>query len=355
MCPFDDDGFGSIPTDSVYSVPQAIDIAAAELAAAQHGVISTEQLVSLGVPETTVVVRARPGGDYQRVLPGVFRLGACAPSAAGQASAALLYAGDPAAVVTGLAALHLYGVSTADRIASQFSSEIDIRLHVLVPHHVRRESHSYVRIERTRYLPAAATARGVPVAPVARAWIDAGRCICDIGVLRPLVAEVLSRGLVAASCLSETAATMPVRGSVAIRQAVDEVSLGVCDDSVEALRDAVIHEQLPLPHFLPTLLDRRGCFLARVHGYRAPEGVAFVLTDDICAIDIEGSPARLDDLRRTGVLVINVTTAQLRDEPTVALGPYRAALIESRGRPRPELRILRPAGGIGSRANAGVV
>jgi hypothetical protein len=339
---------------SMYEVEPAVDAAAAELARIQHGVISADQLIEIGVPETTVAVRARPGGEYARVLPGVFRLGSGSGCGAGQVSAALLYAGAAQAVVTGMAALHLYGVPSVDRIAAQFGDQIDIRLHVLVPHGVRRDSHGFVRIERTRYIPETNMVRGVPVSPVARAIVDAGRTIGDVSLLRPLISEAMNRGLVSSAELLDVAATMPVRGSVAIRQVVDEVSLGVASQAIADLRDAVLRADLPLPHFLPTILDRRGCFLARVHGYRAPEGVAFVLTDDPCSVAVAGATTRLADLRRTGVLVLEATSAELRADPIGSLAAYAAALAESAGRPAPDLRILRAPGGIG-RSVAGVV
>ena len=339
---------------SMYEVEPAVDAAAAELARIQHGVISADQLIEIGVPETTVAVRARPGGEYARVLPGVFRLGSGSGCGAGQVSAALLYAGAAQAVVTGMAALHLYGVPSVDRIAAQYGDQIDIRLHVLVPHGVRRDSHGFVRIERTRYIPETNTVRGIPVSPVARAIVDAGRTIGDVSLLRPLISEAMNRGLVTSEDLLDVAATMPVRGSIAIRQVVDEVSLGVASQAITDLRDAVLRADLPLPHFLATILDRRGCFLARVHGYRAPEGVAFVLTDDPCSVAVAGATTRLADLRRTGVLVLEATAAELRADPIGSLAAYAAALAESAGRPAPDLRILRAPGGIG-RSVAGVV
>jgi hypothetical protein len=343
---------------SMYEVEPAVDAAAVELARTQHGVISADQLIEIGVPETTVAVRARPGGEYARVLPGVFRLGSAsgcgAGRGAGQVAAALLYAGAAQAVVTGMAALHLYGVPSVDRIAAQFGDQIDIRLHVLVPHDVRRDSHGFVRIERTRYIPKTNTVRGIPVSPVARAIIDAGRTIGDVSLLRPLISEAMNGGLVTSAELLDVAATMPVRGSVAIRQVVDEVSLGVASQAIADLRDAILRADLRLPHFLPTILDRRGCFLARVHGYRAPEGVAFLLTDDPCSVAVAGATTRLVDLRRTGVLVLEATSAELRADPIGSLAAYAAALAESAGRPAPDLRILRAPGGIG-RSVAGVI
>ena len=339
-------------TESPFALSPEIESAVSQLARSQHGVVATDQLLALGVPEPTLLVRARPGGGYTRVLPGVFLVSDGIPGPAGQLQAALLYAGAGQSVLTGLAALHRYGISAVERLAESRASSADLRLHVLIPHRVRRESHSFVRIERTRYLPTAQVVRGVPLAPPARAVVDAGRAVASAELVRPIVAEALCKGLVCTDELVELAATMPVRGSMAIRQVLDEVCLGVVEPELAILRDALLAADLPLPHFRPTLLDRHGCFLARVHAYSSEFGIAVVLNDR--ATD-SGASDRMADLRRTGVYVLTLDPADLIADPEGALAPYRLGVIEAQDRPRPSVKVIRPPGGLSSQHGPGAV
>jgi len=72
-------------------------------------------------------------------------------------------------------------------------------------------------------------------------------------------------------------------------------------------------------------------------------------------VRVTGTSNRLDDLRRTGVLVLEASAAEIAADPSVVVLPYSAALSESVGRPCPELRILRSPGGIGARYGVDVI
>lgn len=344
-------GVADLQTDSFFALAPEVESAVNELARTQHGVVSGRQLLELGVPEPTLQVRARPGGGYTRVLPNVFLVGDEVPGPAGQLHAALLYAGWGSSLLSGLAALHLFGIGAVERLAESRASAADLRLHVLIPHRVRRESHSFVRIERTRYLPVPEIVRGVPLAPPARAVIDGGRAVGNPALVRPIVAEALTSGLVTTDELLELAATMPVRGSMAIRAVLDEVCLGVEQPALAALRDRMLAAEMPLPHFMPTLLDPHGCFLARVHAYSSEAGIAILLTSE--QSDLGAS--RFDDLRRTGAIVLSMDPAALQNEPDAVLAKYRAAFAEGCQRPRPAVKVIRPAGGLSSHHGIGAV
>ena len=69
----------------------------------------TAALEKLGVRRSTIQYRCRPGGPWQRILPGVVIAQSGAPSFHQHLAAALIYA-DPGAVLTGACVLRLRGL-----------------------------------------------------------------------------------------------------------------------------------------------------------------------------------------------------------------------------------------------------
>jgi hypothetical protein len=132
----------------------------------------------------TVPVLCRPGGPWQRLLPGVVLPRRDAPSRLDWQRAALLYAG-PGSVLTGLDALAADGLGRPPGPADP--------VHVLVPHPRRRLGSPQALVERTHRMPAARPGP-VPRAPVARAAAD--RCRhAGPAESRALIGELLRRGL----------------------------------------------------------------------------------------------------------------------------------------------------------------
>ena len=75
-----------------------------ELLDRQFSVASRGQLLSLGMKDTAMQWRVRPGGPWQALLPGVYLGLTGAPNLPQQQMAALLYAGA-GSLITGPAAL----------------------------------------------------------------------------------------------------------------------------------------------------------------------------------------------------------------------------------------------------------
>jgi hypothetical protein len=101
-------------------------------------------------------------------LPGIIVLGNGHLTRHQLVLAALEYAGEDA-MVTGLEACRRHGV----RRGPEPTSEV----HLLVPHGRQVQSTAYVLVERTRRLPVAMRRHEVPLAPAARAAVDASRRI----------------------------------------------------------------------------------------------------------------------------------------------------------------------------------
>ena len=78
----------------------------AELLERQLSVTSRGQLLTLGLTDYAMQYRARQGGPWQILLPGVYLTVTGVPSLAQKEMAALLYAG-PGSLITGPMALKL--------------------------------------------------------------------------------------------------------------------------------------------------------------------------------------------------------------------------------------------------------
>ncbi|KOX25534.1 hypothetical protein ADK67_16960 [Saccharothrix sp. NRRL B-16348] len=128
-------------------------------------VIKAADLKAAGVPGYLIDLKCRPGGPWQRILPGVVLLSASPPTRAQRLQAALAYAG-PKAVVTGVDALHAHGLHTLPPPA---------RIHLLQPATNRRSCAEHVLLERTTRPPKVVVEAGLPLAEPTRATLDAAR------------------------------------------------------------------------------------------------------------------------------------------------------------------------------------
>ncbi|MEU6153955.1 hypothetical protein ABZ816_28550 [Actinosynnema sp. NPDC047251] len=128
-------------------------------------VIKTADLKAAGVPRYVIDLRCRPGGPWQRILPGVLLLAAAPPTRAQQVRAALAYVG-PEAVLTGVDALREQGFPHLPLPPS---------IHILQPASCRKTGRGELLLERTTRLPTPVRKDGLPLAPPLRAVLDAAR------------------------------------------------------------------------------------------------------------------------------------------------------------------------------------
>src|ERR1700735_2106050 len=137
----------------------------------QFGVVSRAQALDCGVSRGRLDHLVRPGGRWQRILPGVYVMTNGAVSADQRAMAALLYAG-PKSLLTGAAAVRRHRLQCAGL------HQID----VLVPEHVRVRSAGYVRIVRTGRMPdKCLRTRRIKYVPLAPAPTDGGTPRARVG------------------------------------------------------------------------------------------------------------------------------------------------------------------------------
>jgi len=296
-------------------------------AASHDGVICVQRLEQLGIARSTAARRCR-GGPWRRLLPGIVLLNNGEPSAGQRVQAALLHCGEPA-MVTGRQACRRHGL-----LATDPSHEV----HVLVPAGRQPSSCGFVVVERTWRLPVPVVRGGVPLAPVARAVLDAARRMRRLDQIRALVAEAVQSGQCSAPELTGELDAGSPRGTGLVRTALREVSAGVRSVAEADARRLVRRSRLPEPIWNVDIHDLAGNRIARPDGWF--DDVALAWEIDSYAYHLApGDYART--LRRdaamvaNGIVVVRTLPARLRGDPRAVLAELSAAHAQARRRPRP--------------------
>jgi len=129
------------------------------MAEATHGVVTRLQLLAGGVTRQEIASRLKRG-DLLREHPGVYRVGHRAPSIEATYLAAVFAAGERA-LLSGLAAAHLYGLLKGTPPIAEVTARSERRI-------------EGVKVHRCRSLDARDTTRfhGIPVTTVPRTLVD---------------------------------------------------------------------------------------------------------------------------------------------------------------------------------------
>ncbi|MEU4740109.1 hypothetical protein AB0G02_06520 [Actinosynnema sp. NPDC023658] len=177
-------------------------------------VIKAVDLKAAGVPGYVIDLKCRPGGPWQRILPGVLLLGSRPPTRAQRLRAALAYAG-PSAVVTGVDALHAHGLPALPP---------PTRIHLLQPATTRRSGVEEVVLERTTRRPEVVVRAGLPLAEPNRATLDAARHEPDALRQHHLLATAVRSGLCTVATLTAELDAGSRRGTATARSALKLLS-----------------------------------------------------------------------------------------------------------------------------------
>ena len=294
-------------------------------------------LAALGVRPTVAYRRCAAGGPWQRPLPGVVLLGNAEPSRRQLVEAALLYAG-PGALLTGLEACRIHGLK---QVPAQPG------VHLLTPADRKVHGSDYVTIERTTRLPEAVHRDGLPLAPLARAVLDACRRLKEHDPVGALIADAVQRGRLRPSWLLHELELGSKRGTAVARAVLKDVVGGA--RSVAEIDAKRVWERTGLPplEWNVGLYDPRGRYVATPDGWADDVGLAW-------EIDSFEYHFRRDDYARTvernaryataGVLLVQSLPTRLRQEPDRVAADLRAAYAAAAQRPRPAVTIRRPAG-----------
>ncbi|MDH6135237.1 hypothetical protein P3T37_004647 [Kitasatospora sp. MAA4] len=319
-----------------------------ELARRQQNVITASQLRARGVPARVVSGHCRRGGPWQRLLPRVYLLQENAPTPEQRIWAALLYAAQngreegrrEGAVITGAAALALYGFAAVPRLPAVTGVQ------VLVPRQRRLRDVGDVRIQRTERELQAREVHGLACAPVPRAvadalreWTDAG--VLDAGLLGPgLLRSVLREALAAPSDGARPACTpaelvaelreADLLGVPRIRAALDELLAAERESVLARLAELLDEQLLPVPLAGPELRMRGGTFIAVPDLYWPQAAVAVEVDSGLrCVSEGEAAWVRTGQHRMEylGVRVVYVCGDRVAAEPEAVGAELREAYV----------------------------
>ncbi|WP_405013152.1 hypothetical protein [Kitasatospora sp. NBC_01539] len=313
-----------------------------ELARRQQNVVTAGQLRARGVPSRVVTEHCRRGGPWQRMLPRVYLLQGGDPTPEQRMWAALLYAaqngreegGREGAVITGAAALALYGFASVPRLPAVTGVD------VLVPRQRRLKDAGAVRIRRTGRELEARSVHGLACAPVARAvadavreWTDAGAF--ESGAVRPALLRAMLREAVSRTdggCgLRELVGELGEAGLLGeprVRAAVDELLAAERESVLARIGDLVDEWLLPVPLAGPELRMPGGTYVAVPDLYWPGAAVAVAVDSDLrCVSEGEESWVRAEQHRMEflGVRVVYVSGARVAAEPDAVGSELREA------------------------------
>lgn len=291
-----------------------------------EGVAPRATLVALGLSHSTISARCRPGRPWQRPIPGVIVLDNGPLTRAQARRAALVHAG-PKAMITGIEAARLHGLS---RLPPEQT------VHVLVPHTSGVSSWGFAVVERTIHLPEPVEIDRIPVAPLARALFDAARRMTALPAVRAMIKEAVVRGLCDPQDLQREIELGSTIGSALPRRVVYEIQAAVRSAAETWAREILRRSGLPEPRWQVELEDQHGVFAGRADAYWSDVGLAWQIMWAEFDLDDEGRNAALAS---AGVVVVKTLPSQLRDEPLKVIQELRKAYELAAGRPPPPIRI----------------
>lgn len=174
----------------------------------QHQVIARSQALSCGMTPGALRHRIRPGGPWQRLLPGTYLAATGTPTVEQKEIAALAYAGR-GSVITGPAALSHHRVRPPDVGY----------ITVLIPAEREARNVAFVRIWRTaRMPPVVLDDHGVRIVFLPRAIADTARVLSGLRDVRAVVADAVQSGLCTIAQLAEELERAPRRNSALLRR-----------------------------------------------------------------------------------------------------------------------------------------
>jgi hypothetical protein len=301
----------------------------------QFGVVSRAQALECGVSRGRLDHLVRPGGRWQRMLPGGYVVNTGAVSADQRAMAALLYAG-PKSLLTGAVAVRRHRLQCAGL------NQVD----VLVPDDVRVRSAGYVRIVRTGRMPEKFfRTQRIRYAPLARAVADASRPMTSLGDVRALVAEAIQNGRCGVASLVAELNDGPVAGSRLYRVALRECIAGSRSAAEGDLMTLIGRSDLAEPMYNAELYTADGTFLGIADAWWQRAGVVAEVDSrryHLSPADYERTVMRHNRMAAHGVNVLHFLPDTVKTEPSTVIRSLRGAIRSGTARP-PLLIVAKPS------------
>ena len=273
----------------------------------------------------------RPGGRWQRILPGIYAATNGAVSTDQRTMAALLYAG-PNSLLTGAAAVRRH------RLRCAGLNLVD----VLVSADVRVQSAGYVRIIRTGRMPQECLRmRRIRFALLPRAVADAVRSMTSLGDVRAVVAEAIQSGGCDLAALITELNEGPVVGSRFYRMALRECSLGSWSAAEGDLMKLISKSGLEEPIYNAALYAADGTFLGIADAWWQRAGVVAEVDSrqyHLSPHDYERTVLRHNRMAAHGINLLHFLPKTLKSDPSTVVANLRGAIKS--GRAQAPLRIV---------------
>ncbi|HEY5400385.1 MAG TPA: type IV toxin-antitoxin system AbiEi family antitoxin domain-containing protein [Trebonia sp.] len=292
----------------------------------QFGVVSRAQALECGVSRGRLDHLVRPGGRWQRILPGVYVINTGAVSTDQRAMAALLYAG-PKSLLTGAAAVRRHRLQCAGL------NQVD----VLVPEGVRVRSAGYVRIIRTGRMPEkCCRTQRIRFVLLPRAVADATRPMTSLGDVRAVVAEAVQKGRCDLAALIAELNDGPVAGSRLYRVALRECFAGSRSAAEGDLMTLMGRSDLPEPMYNAELYTADGTFLGVADLWWQRAGVVAEVDSrryHLGPADYERTVMRHNRMAAHGINVLHFLPDTVKTDPSTVIRNLRGAIRTGSARP----------------------
>lgn len=293
---------------------------------AQRQVVTRSQALACGIPHTTVNAWCRPGGKWQKLLPGVYSTVTGKPTPDQRQVAALLYAGT-ASVITGPVAMRLH------RLRSPGPDTID----VLVPWTVKRQSIAFVRVHRTRRMPEFCATGPIRFVEAARAVADAARQFTALDDVRAVVAEAVQRRACTIGAIGLELDYGPSRDTIRLRTALAEVRDGIRSVAEARFRQRVRRSDLPQPMYNAFLRAADGTDIGEVDAWWADPGVSVEIDSQEYHFYRDGwlrTDAKRSRLLKAGIFPHNIAPVRVDTDWAAIYDELKSSIAKGLERPR---------------------
>ncbi|MFF5991985.1 hypothetical protein [Prauserella flavalba] len=275
--------------------------------------------------------RCRANGPWRRLMLGVVMLTNGTPTRYQLGRAALVHAGADA-MITGVEAARIHGVRRLPP---------DSRVHVLIPHTRRVATRGFAVVERTIHLPEPLVINGLPVAPLARALIDAAHRMDKLSDVRAMITDAVQRQLCHPRELRHELEQGTTIGSALPRIVVEEMDRGVRAAARAWAAQVGRQSKLPEPQWNVELRDGFGALLGVADAYWPDIGLAWAVDAPDFRLDPTGYGRATRERARlaaAGVVVVHTPPVQLRNDPAAVVSDLRAGYVRAVSRPPPDVR-----------------
>jgi hypothetical protein len=208
---------------------------------------------------------------------------------------------------------------------------------VLIPWTDRRQSTGFVRVHRTRRMPARRYRIGmIRFTKAPRAVADAARTLTRFDDVRHVVCGAVQRRVCTVAELTEELQAGPAAGATLFRDALAEIGDGVRSVAEGDLRVLILDSDLPKPMFNAQLFDADGIFIATVDDWWQEAGVAGEVDSHayhLSAEDQDRTTERHDRLVAHGIFPLHFPPKRIKTDPAGIISDLRSAIEKGLHRP----------------------